>query len=52
VVWRDVYEGLDEMNIFTREGAKILVITFLGSFVFGVGVGILGLCLVIDALAK
>jgi hypothetical protein len=40
------------MNIFTREGANILVITFLGSFVFGVGVGILGLCLVIDALAK
>jgi hypothetical protein len=40
------------MNFFTREGAKLLILTFLGSFIVGIGVGIFGLCMVIDAMAK
>lgn len=40
------------MNIFTEKGAKILLFTFLGSFIAGIGVGIFGLCMVIDAMAK
>lgn len=40
------------MNIFTREGAKLLFLTFIGSFAVGVAVGIFGLLMVIDALAK
>ena len=40
------------MNIFTREGAKLLILTFLGSFAVGVGVGIVGLLIAIDAMAR
>jgi hypothetical protein len=40
------------MNIFTEKGVKILLLTFLCSFIVGIGVGIFGLCMVIDALAK
>jgi hypothetical protein len=40
------------MDFFTREGAKLLILTFLGSFIVGVAVGIFGLCMVIDAMAK
>jgi hypothetical protein len=40
------------MNFFTREGAKLLILTFLGSFIIGVGVGIIGILMVIDAMAK
>jgi hypothetical protein len=40
------------MNIFTREGVKLLFLTFLGSFAVGIVVGIFGVLMVIDALAK
>ncbi len=40
------------MNFFTREGVKLLILTFLGSFIVGVAVGIFGLCMVIDVMAK
>lgn len=40
------------MFIFTEKGVKILLFTFLGSFIVGIGVGIFGLLMVIDAMAK
>jgi hypothetical protein len=39
-------------DVFTEKGVKILLLTFLCSFIVGIGVGIFGLCMVIDALAK
>jgi hypothetical protein len=39
-------------DVFTEKGVKILLFTFLGSFIAGIGVGIFGLCMIIDALAK
>jgi hypothetical protein len=39
-------------DVFTQKGLKILLLTFLGSFIVGIGVGIIGLLVVIDALAK
>lgn len=39
-------------NVFTEKGVKILLFTFLGSFIVGIGVGIFGLLMVIDAMAK
>jgi len=39
-------------DVFTEKGIRILLFTFLGSFIVGIGVGIVGLCLVIDAIAK
>ena len=39
-------------NVFTEKGVKILLFTFLGSFIVGIGVGVFGLLMVIDAMAK
>jgi hypothetical protein len=39
-------------DVFTEKGIRILLFTSLGSFIAGIGVGIFGLCMIIDALAK
>jgi hypothetical protein len=45
-------EQLSELSDFTVSGVKMLLLTFLCSFAVGVGVGIIGLLMVIDAMAK
>lgn len=40
------------MNFFSREGLKILAITFAVSFLLGGIVFVVGFCMIIDLLAK
>jgi hypothetical protein len=47
-----MFNHLSEMSDFTASGIKMLLLTFLCSFAVGVGVGIIGLLMVIDAMAK
>jgi hypothetical protein len=47
-----MFEVLSEMSDFTARGVKALLLTFSVSFAVGVGVGIFGLLMVIDALAR
>lgn len=45
-------EQLSELSDFTAKGIKALLLTFAVSFAVGVGVGIIGILMVIDALAR
>lgn len=47
-----MFNQLSEMSDFTAKGIKALLLMFAVSFAVGVGVGIFGLLMVIDALAK
>ena len=47
-----LFEQLSELSDFTARGVKALLLTFAVSFAVGVGVGIIGILMVIDAMAK
>lgn len=49
---KTMIEQLSELSNFTASGIKMLLLTFLCSFAVGVGVGIIGLLMVIDAMAQ